>query len=166
MPSPSTSTPLPLAQPSTALPIHTYHCVCSTLLLTTPYRLSSLQQRASPSLDHARILPLLPLPSSTNQVPQLEEDQDQELVKEKEAEQAKVLPSLLSPNLKAIRKPIAVQREDGWEKRRIWRCVRCGLGVGYEILGEGDAAVEKVKGLWKVLFLLEGGLAETGKWKG
>ncbi|KAL8682489.1 MAG: hypothetical protein Q9186_001436 [Xanthomendoza sp. 1 TL-2023] len=166
MPSPPTSSPPLLAQPNTAPTIHTYHCLCSTHLLTTPYRLSTLHQRAAPSLDHARILPLLLPRSSTNHAPHLEEDQNPEAVKEKEAAQRDILPSLLSPNLKATRKPIVVQREDGWEKRRMWRCMRCGVGVGYEILGDGEEAVEKVTGVGKVLFLLEGGLAETGKWNG
>lgn len=63
-----------------------------------------------------------------------------------------------------------VQREDGWEKRRLWRCGRCGVAVGYEILGDeepaGVIAGGKKEGdvVGKVLFLLEGGLVETGKW--
>lgn len=61
-----------------------------------------------------------------------------------------------------------VQREDGWEKRRIWRCGRCGLGVGYEVVREEErvGGVEKGdKEVQKVLFLLEGGLVETGRWE-
>lgn len=61
-----------------------------------------------------------------------------------------------------------VQREDGWEKRRMWRCGRCGVDVGYEILGDGDPgdgtrADGGVKA-GEVLYLLDGGLVETGKW--
>ncbi|MCJ1250394.1 hypothetical protein MMC30_007622 [Trapelia coarctata] len=38
--------------------ITTYHCLCTQLLLATPYPLRTLPQRQTPSLDHARILPL------------------------------------------------------------------------------------------------------------
>lgn len=72
------------------------------------------------------------------------------------------LPSLLSPNLKLARKPLVVQREDGWEKRRVWRCGRCGLGVGYEVFREERVGDGKAL---RVLFLLEGGLVETGSWE-
>ncbi|KAI4101484.1 MAG: hypothetical protein L6R37_004893 [Teloschistes peruensis] len=141
--------------------LHSYHCLCSTHLLTTPYLLSSLPQRAPPSHDHARILPLPPFPSSTSN----ELDQPQDTATE-EKENGKILPSLLSPNLKTTRKPIVVQREDGWEKRRIWRCGRCGLGIGYEVLSD-ENSLKGVgeKRLDKTLFLLEEGLFETGQWE-
>lgn len=52
----------------------------------------------------------------------------------------------------------------------MWKCGRCGVGIGYEILsdedqndgkkGDGDVKVDKV------LFLLDGGLVETGRWEG
>lgn len=62
-----------------------------------------------------------------------------------------------------------VQREDGWEKRRMWKCGRCGVGIGYEILRDEDSNDgRKGDGVTvdKVLFLLDGGLVETGKWEG
>ncbi|KAI4195292.1 MAG: hypothetical protein LQ350_007273 [Teloschistes chrysophthalmus] len=141
--------------------LHSYHCLCSTHLLTTPYLLSSLPLRAPPAHDHARILPLPPFPPPTN----TELDQSQETAAE-EREGDKILPSLLSPNLKTTRKPIVIQREDGWEKRRIWRCGRCGLGIGYEVLGD-ENSLKGVgeKRLDKTLFLLEEGLLETGQWE-
>lgn len=71
------------------------------------------------------------------------------------------LPSLILPALRPARKIIIVRREDGWERRRVWRCGRCGLGVGYEIEGEGGLDAAKDKGL-RVMYLLEGGLVETG----
>ncbi|KAL8753532.1 MAG: hypothetical protein Q9199_004985 [Rusavskia elegans] len=163
-PSPSTST--------STLAVHTYHCLCSTHLLTTPYLLSDLHRRASPSLDHARILPF---PSTSPASDNDQEDQDREVVQDGQEQQQKpsrILPSLLSTNVKPVRKAIVVQREDGWEKRRLWRCGRCGVAVGYEILGDeepaGDIAGGGKKGdvVGKVLFLLEGGLMETGKWAG
>ena len=82
-----------------------------------------------------------------------------------EREGLRVLPSLPSPNMKATRKPIAVQREDGWEKRRMWKCGRCGIGVGYETLGDDSRKTLGGTGnADKVLFLLDQGLVETEKW--
>ena len=61
-----------------------------------------------------------------------------------------------------------IRREDGYEKRRVYRCARCGLTVGYEIIGDADSEakdsnaskdVEKERD--KTLYLLEGGLIET-----
>ena len=66
------------------------------------------------------------------------------------------LPSLLAPAMRLVRKIIVVRREDGFEKRRVWRCGRCGVGVGYEIVKEED-------GRGRVIYLLEGGLRETGE---
>ena len=148
--------------------IHTYHCLCSTLLLATPYALSSLPRRAPPSLDHAYILPLpslSSLPSSiTNTTSTTNTAEDHANVinstndkqKANSHDQIDVLPSLLTPNLRPARKLVVVRREDGFEKRKVLRCARCGIGVGYEILGEekdGDKA--------RVLYLLEGCLVET-----
>lgn len=128
--------------------IHTYHCLCSTHLLTTPYLLASLPARAPPSKDKARILPLPPLPS-----------QD---VEGRDKEDEKVLPSLLT-NMRPARKAIVVQREDGWERRRMWSCARCALAVGYEIEG-ADVEGEGRRG--RVMYLLEGGLVETAEMMG
>ena len=66
------------------------------------------------------------------------------------------MPSLLTPNLRPARKVVIVRREDGFEKRKVLRCGRCGIGIGYEIVGEekdGDGA--------RVIYLLEGCLMET-----
>ena len=82
------------------------------------------------------------------------------------------MPSLISSNIKTVKKPVVVQREDGWEKRRLWRCGRCGITVGYEIMRDEELAEDVTDGgkateeVGKVLFLLEGGLMETGKWDG
>lgn len=81
-----------------------------------------------------------------------------------------ILPSLLSPNLRPARKLVIVRREDGFEKRRVWRCGRCGVGVGYEVLREGrERGIDGVgvnkgeKDEGRVMYLLEGGLVETGE---
>lgn len=71
--------------------------------------------------------------------------------------------------MRLARKVIVVRREDGFEKRRVWRCGRCGVGVGYEIVGaaggEKGEIVEKDGGMGKgrVMYLLEGGLREMGE---
>lgn len=74
-------------------------------------------------------------------------------------EAALPLPSLLTQNMKSARKTVVVRREDGFEKRRVLRCGRCGVCVGYEILG--DTSEGKEDG-GRVIYLLEGGLVETG----
>jgi len=64
---------------------------------------------------------------------------------------------------------IVVRRrgEGGFEKRGLWRCLRCALVVGYEILGSGDGVDNGGKGEkgeeWegKVLYILRGGIMST-----
>ncbi|MCJ1254319.1 hypothetical protein MMC24_002134 [Lignoscripta atroalba] len=56
MTSPLRTPPVPVT--SARLDIHTYHCLCTQLLLATPYVISDLPCRVSPSLDHAIILQL------------------------------------------------------------------------------------------------------------
>lgn len=79
-----------------------------------------------------------------------------------------MLPSFLTPALRLERKAVVVRREDGFEKRRVWRCGRCGVGVGYGVVGGGGGVVrgagdEGGRGVERVMFLLEGGLVETGE---
>lgn len=64
------------------------------------------------------------------------------------------LPSLLLPALRPARKITVLQREDGWERRRVWHCGRCGIGVGYEVESEPREGM-------RIMFLLEGGLLRT-----
>ena len=61
------------------------------------------------------------------------------------------------------RKVLVVRREDGFEKRRLYRCGRCGVGVGYEVLKEDGREEGGGGGKMKVVFLMEGGLVETGE---
>lgn len=174
--------------------IHTYHCLCSTLLLATPYQLSTLPRRAPPSLDRAYILPLPPLsraqidggeadahthtnintstnthasiPAPTNlstlSIHDSASAEDGENITH-DYDDGVPLPSLLTPNLRPARKVMVVRREDGFEKRRLYRCGRCGVGVGYEVLREEEGGEGRGR---KVLFLMEGGLVETGEMGG
>lgn len=115
--------------------------------------MSSLPVRASASGDEARILPL---PTLSIENPKLNYEMS-DAGREGYTAQTS-LPSLLS-NTRPARKAIVVQREDGWEKRRVWRCGRCALGWGYEIeVAEGGEAKEKFQ---RVMYLLDGGLVET-----
>lgn len=226
------TTPTRSSSPSSLL--HTYHCLCATLLLCTPYSIPHLPTRAAPSRDKARILPLPPIqPSSSSSqkrrssppflpppplplsagpsassfadakgkskeisaatevaaaVVAAEEEEDEnenENDNENDNEEEggdeeddhpggdderehenQYLPSLILPSLRPARKLIIVRREDGWERRRVWRCARCGLGIGYEVEEEGGGVLGgegKDKKL-RVMFLLEGGLVETGDW--
>lgn len=203
MSSPAPSPPSRL-RPSTApLPIHTYHCLCSTLLLATPYHLSSLPTRAPPARDQARILPLPRFRNHSDgdeegggddRTDELEpanaDDDDDDDVdaaadgstagkkkKKKKGAEANpqaaaaaaprpepgYLPSLLLPALRPARKITLVQREDGYERRRVWRCGRCGVGIGYEVEkaeGKGGGGGEDEERV-RVMFVLEGGLVET-----
>ncbi|EKD15435.1 hypothetical protein MBM_06651 [Drepanopeziza brunnea f. sp. 'multigermtubi' MB_m1] len=117
-----------------ALPkINTYHCLCTTLLLATTHTLSHLPRRSSPqspsttsaSSDTALILPLPPLPSSSSPNPNPNPTDDNPL-----PPQGHSILLALSPD----RKLTIVRREDGFEKRLLYRCARCRLVVGYEVV--------------------------------
>jgi hypothetical protein len=117
--------------------VHTYHCVCSSLVLASPYTLSSLPQRASPGLDSARILPLT--------LPEAPSSQDADISSS----------MLLSSSID--RKPLVVMREDGFEKRWLRRCDRCRVSVGYYLkVPDGEQP-----GKEGVIYLFEEGLTET-----
>jgi len=67
------------------------------------------------------------------------------------------------------RRVTIVRREDGFEKRLLWRCSRCSVGVGYEIQSEGGG-IEEGKGngkgkeaayIGKIVYLLPGGIMST-----
>jgi hypothetical protein len=74
------------------------------------------------------------------------------------------------------KKTTIVRREDGFEKRVLYRCSRCRLVIGYELqsqaLGGGEAMEidggEKGKGkgrdgfVGKVVYLLPAGIMSTG----
>ncbi|KAI9878204.1 MAG: hypothetical protein M1830_001596 [Pleopsidium flavum] len=66
------------------------------------------------------------------------------------------------------RKPLMIRREDGFEKRYLWRCGRCRLVVGYQVDEVHYLGRDKDKGKgWEggrvgdVVYLLPGGLVET-----
>lgn len=129
MPPPTPSPPPPLP-PQTEIQIHTYHCLCTTHLLTTPYTLSTLPHRSPPALDNAIILPLPALTSSSlpnnttsnpdaNPTPTTINEPD-DVNNIREEKQESFLPSLLSPSMRLARKVIVVRREDGFVVLRVW----------------------------------------------
>jgi hypothetical protein len=153
---------------ATTLPpkIQTYHCLCSTLLLTTTHKLSNLPRRSttnSPSSDAAIILPL---PSSPPNLSASSENESQDLPEEGYT---------MLLGMARDKKTTIVRREDGFEKRICWRCERCSLIVGYEIEGRGQGgdAMEGIEGqegrkgkgregyAGKVVYLLPGGVQST-----
>ncbi|KAF8861097.1 hypothetical protein BDZ45DRAFT_287396 [Acephala macrosclerotiorum] len=138
--------------------IQTYHCLCSNLLLTSTHTLSSLPRRststsADSSSDSAIILPLPSTPPA--------------LSPESEELPAEGYTLLLS--LTQDRKPTLVRREDGFEKRLLYRCGRCRLVVGYTLdnpaggeamdIDGGAEGEERYKG--KVIYILPGGVMST-----
>jgi hypothetical protein len=62
-------------------------------------------------------------------------------------------------------KSVIVRREDGFEKRSLWRCGRCAVVVGYEILSvEGRSLLMDEEGEgWrgKVIYILANGILGT-----
>jgi len=139
--------------------VHTYHCPCTSLLIASTHTLSALPRRAPPSLDKAIILPL---PSSAT--PPLDTNELSPLG----------YTSLLSmaPDHRAT----IVRREDGFEKRYLWRCGRCRIVVGYELDPEhyenvqfdegqgaesGDVSAEGRRERTKTLYVLPGWIMST-----
>lgn len=136
----------------------THHCPCTTLLLALPatYTLASLPHRRAESLTSTLILPI-PLPTTTTTTSPL---------------QPRILNSALDL------KPLVVRRSDGFEKRWLWRCQRCGVPWGYQLapevsrraLGfeEGDDREEGGEGKVgkegeSVVYLLDGAFVGTGE---
>ncbi|KAI9828497.1 MAG: hypothetical protein M1826_006034 [Phylliscum demangeonii] len=70
------------------------------------------------------------------------------------------------------RRPVLVQREDGFDKRWLWRCGRCRVVVGYELDGlhfvdaaggaaDGGGSRREGQERGKIVYLLPGGLVGT-----
>lgn len=193
--------------------VHTFHCTfCSHLVVASTHTLSSVPRRRDPGLDHAYIFPL-PTPSksspssgdagvSDSESSGSSEDESDD----KHADPAAATESSTSTStsrrlkrdkdsytllltLVRDRAPKVITREDGFEKRYIWRCGRCKLVIGYQldethyelgpksdthgtgtvIVGGGDAGAgkdrarkEKERTKWrKWFYVLPGALTET-----
>jgi hypothetical protein len=137
--------------PPSSPKINTYHCHCTTLLLSTTYTLSTLPHRLSSSLSTPQeiILPLPFSPPSNN-----------------------ITGYTTIHSLAPDKKITIIRKEDGFEKRVLYRCERCRLVVGYEVKsamlegeemdldgennGEGEGGYRG-----KVIYLLPGGLVSS-----
>lgn len=110
----------------------TYHCLCTTFILATNHDLESLPVRADPARDQAKILPMNAADGCQHVVLQ---------------------------NIVSDRKAVIIRREDGFEKRRLVRCSRCNLVVGYKLdeaqFKDGQANAENV------LYILRGAFTST-----
>jgi hypothetical protein len=142
-------------------PIQTYHCLCTSLLLASTHTLSNLPRRSttSGSLDAAIILPL---PSGAPDLNNAGTSEGLEL-----PEEGYTLLLGIAPDKKVT----VMRREDGFEKRVLYRCSRCRLVVGYELQTQtqiqGDGMdLDKGKGRdgydGKVIYLLPAGIMSTG----
>jgi hypothetical protein len=154
--------------------IHTYHCICSTLLVATTYNLSSLRHRKEPALDKAYILPL---PPAARLAGETAGEEDAEPQTRDRADDGYSL--LLSTT--QDRKPTMVRREDGFEKRILLRCGRCRLVVGYKldaahfrpaergavgrVVGDGEGKTDVGTSEVEVAYLLPGGLVSSEELK-
>lgn len=143
-------------------PIQTYHCICTSLLLTTTHTLSSLPRRKPPTPDSTTTdgAIILPLPSSppdltqeddrnTSEVdPGAERDNEKGKDGERAADEATIPPQgyTILLGLQPDRKASIIRREDGFEKRVLYRCGRCRLVVGYEIVQASSGGPMDVDG--------------------
>jgi hypothetical protein len=142
MPSPTPSEKISLAASST---VYTYHCLCTHLLLATSTPLGALPKRKN-SMDNAHEMPLPPPPSAPvkgRAVPMPPNDH---------------YGLLLSTRLDG--RPEIVTSDDGFEKRYLQRCGRCGLVVGYQLDWQQFAA-EKEGRREDIVYLLPGGFVTT-----
>ncbi|KAK5167058.1 uncharacterized protein LTR77_007788 [Saxophila tyrrhenica] len=117
--------------------VHTYHCLCTELVLATYAPLQSLPKRKA---DHAAICKLagsdLPIPGGV----------------------------VLSGSSFDDAEPIVLNLEDGFEKRYAARCKRCDLQIGYW-LDKSQFEPEQKGRRTDVMYLLPGGLMSTEEMK-
>jgi len=144
MPSPTPEEKISLAASST---VYTYHCLCTHLLLATSTPLAALPARQN-SRDNAHVMPLPPPPSAP--------------VKGRPVQ---TTPNdhyglLLSTRLDA--RPEMVTSDEGFEKRYLQRCGRCGLVVGYQLDWQQFAS-DRAGRREDVVYLLPGGFMTTSE---
>ncbi len=133
-----------MAEESPSTPVRTYHCLCSTLILTTTHDLQTLPQRQEPVQDAALIL--APPVDITRQ--------------DAITTQAEHVASSFLHNVVPERKPVIIRREDGFEKRTSFRCTRCKVVLGYSL---DEAHWESTERASRPVYLLPGGLLSTAE---
>jgi hypothetical protein len=151
--------------------IHTYHCICASLILASTHLISTLPRRQAPSLDRAFILPV---PSQPPSYHLLSPDPETEDAGGREDDVADDVPAAASARgISAVKdlppegyslllgvardkKFTIIRREDGFEKRVLYRCSRCRVVVGYEVAGGDTQGFEGT-----VLYILPNGVMGT-----
>ncbi|TGO78314.1 hypothetical protein BELL_0071g00340 [Botrytis elliptica] len=146
--------------------INTYHCAyCTNLLLATTHTISTLPKRKGTG-DGSFILPVsgvvprfggererngdgdgdaMDVTRDGISAEEGERDDGEDL---KDGDEQDSLPSYGYTNLLALTKPskqVIVRKEDGFEKRGVWKCGRCAVAVGYEVWAETTVACPGVR---------------------
>lgn len=113
--------------------VHTYHCICTQLILATTTTLDKVSIRSS---DKSHIC-ALPETASKAHYARLS-------------------------NTSLDEKPTVIRLEDGFEKRFFEKCVRCDLIVGYHLDKSQCEDTKSHSGCREdVVYLLPGGLLST-----
>ena len=133
--------------------VHTYHCLCSQLLLATTISLQSCVRRAGDSLDKAFILPIS---SSNAPISSASEDTQGEASSITGEPNYSVL-----VNTALDRKSITIRRSDGFESRYQHRCERCNLVIGYHLDNSQYGDLSQTGRREDVVYILPGALVTT-----
>lgn len=139
--------------------IHTYHCLCTALILASTHSLSMLPRRSvdNDAIDAAIILPFPEISPMPN-------DLDLNLPQEGYSLLLGLDKDLDSINVRRIR---------GVERRFLYRCSKCQMVIGYELVQEKD--IDMIDGndvhgsnmgtqptyCGKIIYILPGGLMTT-----
>jgi hypothetical protein len=116
--------------------IHTYHCICTQLVLASTSTLESLKARTS-DLSYILPLPSLSSTSTTSHYASLS-------------------------NTITDDKPTVIRLEDGFEKRYFHKCGRCELNIAYSLDKSQFEDTKTSLGVREdVAYLVPGGLVST-----
>ncbi|KAK8198018.1 hypothetical protein IWZ00DRAFT_485746 [Phyllosticta capitalensis] len=170
VPAPATSSSSSSSPSNPSDHIHTYHCLCTQLLLASTTPLPSLPRRGGDAddnaTDRAYILPL-PAPPSSSSSTSTDTATATTTDAEQTGDEAKSPHYALTLSLSSDRTPLIIQRDDGLEKRYLARCGRCRVVVGYwldwsQFASSVSGAAGKTSGRREdVVYLLPGGLLNT-----
>lgn len=116
-----------------SIQVHTYHCLCTQVILATTTKLDSLTCRSS---DKSYICHL-PAPGQSSAFATL-------------------------TNTIFDNKPTVIRLEDGFEKRYFAKCARCSLITGYHLdKGQFEKTKGQAGCAGELIYLLPGGLMST-----
>lgn len=120
--------------------IHTYHCICTQLVLASTSPLDSLKSRSS---DSSLIVP----------VPNISQTAA-------DSHYASLV------NTVADSKPTVIRRDDGFEKRYFHKCSRCDLILAYSLDRSQFDDTKALSGVRDdLVFVIPGGLMSTEEMK-